>query len=72
MSFPVDPTTLNLIYDAITGEELKLTHVLNFLSGYNSDNVIDYGDHVEYQGTVYSRDDVISALILEIRRLRGN
>jgi hypothetical protein len=81
MSFPVDDHVLTLLEDAmrggfevdpdgthrLVGAEFTVNKLLDFYSGYNPENVVNE----VYLGTLYTKDDVIRALIAEVRRLRA-
>lgn len=83
--FPVDDLTLTslehalqatLTFDAlgnpvITGAEYDIHSLMSFLSGYDPTKVEAMGEDVSYNGNVYTEHCVITALIAEVRRLRG-
>lgn len=77
MSFPVDDTTLDAIDRALQDSDYTLSDLLNFLSGYNPDQLellegtgwLDAPIYT-YPEALYSEHDVIKALIAEVRRLR--
>lgn len=62
----------------VVGAEFTLSRLLEFLSGYDATRsvpMIDEDGSViegvsEYPGQMYVKEDVIKALILEVRRLR--
>lgn len=62
----------------VVGADYTIPKLLDFLSGYDEGMVVPLLDddgyeiphHVEYPGSIYSRDDLIRALIVEVRRLR--
>lgn len=91
--FPVDDIMLNAVEHALggalesdsdgnlqlVGSDYSLSTLLDFLSGYNPEQVIPYEDEdlhtwddvVEYiGGALYHEHDIIQALIDEVRRLR--
>lgn len=84
--FPVDDVTLSLVYqslnthfDVIDGEhvlvggEFTLSRLLEFLSGYDAARAVpDTTDEdvMIYPGQIYTKEDVIRALINEVGRLR--
>jgi hypothetical protein len=85
VSVPTDEIALNQIEHALNtsltlndegqpvriGGEYGLSKLLEFWSGYDENKLIDLGDNwVEYPDTVLSREDLIRALIQEIRLLR--
>lgn len=85
--FPTDEVTLAALRHAlgasytcdgtthrIVGADMNVSQLLNFLSGYDRSRLVPLsadGTWVEYPGTVYSRDDVIRALLDEVERLRS-
>lgn len=85
--FPVDECTLGNIEHAldarmsvdeegahhVAGADFTMPALLNFQSGYDPALVEPLGDGiVEYVGgELYTRDDVIRALVAEVHRLRG-
>lgn len=84
-SFPVDDATLLAVEHALggsltvedgqpilVGADYSLWDLLEFLSGYDPDKSVPIGDGVyEYVGgPIYHPDDVIRALVAEVRRLR--
>lgn len=84
--FPVDDFTLDQIEHALggaysvtedgthtlVGADFSLTQLLDFLSGFDPARLepTDDPDTFVYDGAVYHEDDVIRALIAEVRRLR--
>lgn len=77
--FPVDDATLGVLEHAlgasyvvdedeheVVGADMTVPKLLDFLSGYDESKVVDG----TYPGPVYTRDDVIRALIAEVRLLR--
>lgn len=55
----------------VVGADMTVPHLLGFLSGYDASHEVELGrGWVEYPDEVYNRDDVIRALIDEVRRLR--
>lgn len=80
MGFPVDDITLAHLEHALdtsldenfepVGGEFTLLRLLEFLSGYDETMNVNNEDVWEIPITMYSKDDVIRALIAEIRRLR--
>lgn len=84
--FPVDDLTLSALEHAldaayevddegthtVVGAEFNLTQLLDFLSGYDpADTASLHGNVSEHTQPLYTRDDVIRALIAEVRRLRN-
>lgn len=80
--FPVDDDVLDRIEEAMNtrldgenrpvGGEFTLPRLLDFYSGYDPTKEIEIDEHIsEYPDPLYHRDDVISALIAEVRRLRS-
>ncbi len=75
-AFPVDPGTLDAIEEAVhatyDSRTNTLDELLELLSGWTpegQETVHDGAVHVD-TGPLYSREDVILALITEVRRLR--
>ena len=68
--FPVDPETLDLLEASLDAGSLWGT--LDLLSGYDETQVRPLADDVvEYVGgPLYHPDDVLRALMAEVRRLR--
>ena len=62
----------------VTGADMSVTALLDFLSGYDPTKAVpllnEYDqpvpDWTEYPDPIYHRDDVLRALIAEVRRLR--
>jgi hypothetical protein len=85
--FPVDDVMLDLLEHALgglyevdddfgtrlVGADYSLPQLLDFLSGYDPEQVVPLGGGIEEYvgGPLYTRDDIIRALIAEVRRLRG-
>lgn len=82
--FPVDDFTLDQVEHALwaardvdgtlVGADFTLWQLLEFLSGYNPILLApedDREDVVSYPNPLYGPNDVIQALINEVRRLRG-
>lgn len=86
-TFPIDDVTLSAIEHAmggsftvdsdgthrLVGADYSMSDLFNFLSGYDPDAVVMISEEVaEYVGgPIYNRDDIIRALIAEVRRLRA-
>lgn len=84
--FPVDDFTLDQVEHALGGAftvdddgthrlggaDFSLSRLLDFLSGYDPNRLeaTDDPDVFVYEGAVYHPNDVIQALIAEVRRLR--
>ena len=82
---PVDEASLALIEDALNagfecdeegnhalvGAEFSINQLLMFWSGYDNSRLIQIDERwSEYPDPVLTRDDIIRALINEIRRIR--
>lgn len=78
--FPVDDLTLDCLehalntsrgLDGLVGGEYTLSQFLDFMSGYNPSNrTVMSGDVYELHDVLLSEQDVIRALLAEVRRLR--
>ncbi len=83
---PVDDMSLGLMFEAmntaydcdedgnhvLVGGTITMNQLLNFWSGYNKSKELDEGDNMSYYPhPVLMRDDIIRALIEEIRTLRA-
>ena len=91
--FPVDDVMLDAVEHALggaltvdeagtqrlVGADYSLPQLLNFLSGYDPEQVVPLVDEDGYEvpgwteyvgGVMYTRDCIIRALIAEVRRLR--
>lgn len=73
-SFPVDPGTLDAIADTIhdPADGPTLDELLELLSGWTpaGEDTMHDGTMIVDTGPLYSREDVILALITEVRALR--
>jgi hypothetical protein len=78
MSFPVDDLTLEALEEGL--ETGYLSRMLDFLSAYDAsyhkmieDPAFDWDEHpvFTYPEACYRHNDVISALVAEVKRLRG-
>lgn len=83
--FPVDDGTLNLLEDSLNGSftvdadgthhlvgaDFTVSDLLDFLSGYDEAK-LETGENgwEEYPDPLYHINDVVRALIAEVRRLR--
>lgn len=74
-SFPVDPTTLDLVLAACDGTGqgfYALLDVIAELGGSDPTAWLEESDDVRVlRDPMYVAEDVIAALITEVRRLRG-
>lgn len=74
VAFPVDDETLSLVEIALAGsdERSSLVELLDLLSGVDPERSVEVEAGVyEHPDATWHANDVIAALIAEVRRLRG-
>lgn len=74
LTFPVDDETLSLMEIALAGsdERSSLGELLDILSGVDPEHAVEVEAGIyEHPDATWHVNDVIAALIAEVRRLRG-